>query len=231
MAHPSSQARLAPRSQARLALLVLVAVGAIVIAARSCGAGDPPSIARLGTVGITKVDPARVVGPGGRRPARLMVRAALNTVYPTRDADHASEYRRFHWVQFSLSGAAAPARLVTGQNDDRSHSGDGSYQPASTWIDQYLAVFAPAPRLPARGRAQLLITACDRDPRRAPTTFCQQRSLPLCVTRGVLTGEPTAPSDGQPNPDPRVNSCQTPGFWGQVQSAADDGLFFRSLDG
>jgi hypothetical protein len=209
----------------RVALLA-AGLGLLALGSAGCGHKDPPSIARLGTIGITSVEPARVVMPDGRPPRSLAVKAALNTVYPTRDASHASAYRRFHWVEFKLGGATARARFTTGRNDDRSHASDGGYQPASTWIDQYLAVFTPAPHLPREGRTPLTVTACDRDPVRTPRTFCQRRSLPLCVKRRVVTGEPTL--SGLPRP--RGGSCRMPAFYGRVQSAAQDGLFFRSLE-
>ncbi|MEA2399307.1 MAG: hypothetical protein QOK25_2863 [Thermoleophilaceae bacterium] len=210
--------------------LSMLAAAALVVAGAGCGTAgsDPPSIARLGSVGISHVSPARVAPRAGSPPVRsLLVQVALNTVYPTRDASRASIYRRFHWVELDLSGRRAAARRTSGYNDDRSHSTDGGYQNASAWIDQYLVQFDPAPRLPARGQVQTIVTACDQDPRTAHGTFCQRRALPLCLRRGVVVGQP-AESDGFPH-HPGLNSCRTPSFDGRYQSAGNDGLYFRSL--
>jgi hypothetical protein len=210
--------------------LSMLACSALVAAGVGCATAgsDPPTIARLGAVGLTRVTPARVVPRSGRpRPRRLLVQVAVNTLYPTRDASRASIYRRFHWVQLDLSGTRATARRASGRNDDRSHYTDGGYQDASAWIDQYVAGFDPAPRLPASGQVQMVVTACDRDPRTAAGTFCQRRPLAMCLRRGVVVGQP-AENDGIPR-HPGLNTCRTPTFDGRYQSAANDGLVFRSL--
>ena len=118
------------------------------------------------------------------RAGRLVLTLEVNTVFASRDDEHAASKHVFRELRVALLGTAAAARLRRSSSDLRSNGADGAYQQESVWTDTWRAVL-PVPPASARGIYLVVLTGCH-----AGGSDCSRTVVPVCVKHRRVTGEP-----------------------------------------